>query len=304
MERSTERIMANDARFLMCPPTYFEVAYVINPWMQGNVDRVRGTEATTQWNALHRALGRRAAVELIEPVAGLPDMPFTANAGLVYRDVFVPSRFRHAERRGEEAYFEHWFAAAGFTLRMPPHGLRFEGAGDALLDRGESRLWMGHGHRTDIGCAAALRDMLDIDVVPLRLVDPRFYHLDTCFCPLSGGYLMYFPAAFDAASLAAIEARVPAHRRLAVGEQDALDFACNAVDVGDAVLLNRASGVLSRALRAFGFDTVEVPLGEFMKSGGSAKCLTLRLDDPARSQDATSTTGTSASTPAPRSVAT
>lgn len=297
--------MANDVRFLMCPPTYFEVAYVINPWMQGNVDHVRGAEAVTQWNALHQALSRRAPVELIEPVPGLPDMPFTANAGLVYRDMFVPSRFRHAERRGEEPYFERWFAAAGFTLQALPDGLRFEGAGDALLDRGEPRLWMGHGHRTDIGCAAALQGMLDIEVVPLRLVDPRFYHLDTCFCPLGGGDLMYYPAAFDTASREAIEARVPAQRRIAVSEHDALDFACNAVDLGDAVLLNHASEALSRSLRAFGYDAIEIPLGEFMKSGGSAKCLTLRLDEPAQwSQEAASANGISASAPAPKSVAT
>lgn len=271
--------MPTDARFLMCPPTYFEVSYVINPWMQGNVAKAQASEAAAQWDALHAALSRRARVELIEAAPGLPDMPFAANAGLVYRDTFVPSRFRHPERRGEEAHFERWFDAAGYTLKLPPQGVYFEGAGDALLDRGAARLWMGWGHRTDLASAEVLQAMLDIEVQPLRLADPRFYHLDTCFCPLTGGCLLYNPAAFDDASRARIEACVPARRRLAVVEQDALAFACNAVDVGDAVLMNQASPALKQGLRGLGFDTVEVPLGEFMKSGGSAKCLTLRLDE-------------------------
>lgn len=281
--------MANNARFLMCPPTFFEVSYVINPWMQGNVAQADASDAAAQWDTLHEALASRAQVALIDAAPGLPDMPFAANAGVVYRDVFVPSRFRHEERRGEEAHFERWFDAAGFRLQAPPEGVYFEGAGDALLDRGAERLWMGHGHRSDLACADMLRDTLDIDVQPLRLVDPRFYHLDTCFCPLTGGYLMYFPGAFDADSLARIEARVPAQRRLAVAAEDALAFACNAVDVGDAVLINRSNPALARGLRAFGYEAVEVPLGEFMKSGGSAKCLTLRLDEAGHPGDAAET---------------
>lgn len=271
--------MPTDARFLMCPPTYFEVSYVINPWMQGNVAKAQASEAAKQWDALHAALSRRARVELVDAAPGLPDMPFAANAGVVYRDIFVPSRFRHEERRGEEAHFERWFEAAGYTLKRPPQGVYFEGAGDALLDRGVSRLWMGWGHRTDLASADALQTMLDIEVQPLRLADPRFYHLDTCFCPLTGGFLLYNPAAFDDASRARIEACVPAGRRLAVDADDAQAFACNAVDLGDAVVMNRASPALKQGLRALGFDTLEVPLGEFMKSGGSAKCLTLRLDE-------------------------
>lgn len=273
--------MSRRARFLMCPPTHFEVAYVINPWMRDHVAGVRAAAAAAQWQALHDVIAARADVVRIEPAAGLPDMPFTANAGLVCGDRFVPSRFRHPQRRGEEAHFERWFADAGFAVHALPDDLYFEGAGDALLDRGAARLWMGHGHRTDAGCAAVLQAMLGLEVVPLRLVDDRFYHLDTCFCPLQGGRLLYYPAAFDADSLARIEARVPEALRVAVDEDDALAFACNAVDLGDAVALNRAGPALKRALHGFGYATLEVPLDEFMKSGGSAKCLTLRLDEDA-----------------------
>ncbi|NDK38601.1 nitrate reductase [Pseudoxanthomonas gei] len=266
-------------RLLMCPPTHFGVEYVINPWMEGNLASTDAATAATQWNALHAGLARLAGIELIQPGDGLPDMPFTANAGLVIGDVFVPSCFRHAQRRGEEPLFTEWATHYGFTVRKLPDGMHFEGAGDALLDRGSPRLWLGHGPRSDPGVEAGLAALFDIETVALRLVDPRFYHLDTCFCPLAGGWLLYYPPAFDTDGIGAITARVPESRRIALSEQDALAFACNAVNVGRSLVVNQASASLQATLRAAGFEVIETPLGEFLKAGGSAKCLTLRLDE-------------------------
>ncbi len=116
-------------------------------------------------------------------------------------------------------------------------------------------------------------------MLSLRLIDKRFYHLDTCFCPLAGGYLLYYPDAFDAYSNRLIEMRVPAARRIAVAEPDAVNFVCNAVNVGRTLIVNKASEELRARLAAAGFELIETPLTEFMKAGGAAKCLTLRLDE-------------------------
>jgi N-dimethylarginine dimethylaminohydrolase len=124
-----------------------------------------------------------------------------------------------------------------------------------------------------------LADFLDIEIEPLRLVNERFYHLDTCFCPLERGYLMYYPPAFDAASQARIMARVPAERRIMVSDNDAFDFACNAVNSAGNIFLNRASAALIAELQSRGFAVWQTDLTEFMKAGGSAKCLTLKLNE-------------------------
>ncbi|RJG04795.1 nitrate reductase [Noviherbaspirillum cavernae] len=266
-------------RFLMCAPHHFEVAYVINPWMEGNIARCRSDAATTQWNALAAMIGEVAHVETIAPAAGVPDLVFTANAGLVLGDRFVLSRFRHPERQKEEPHFARWFDEHGFKVLTLPPEMSFEGAGDALLDRQRPLLWMGHGHRTHASCEPLLEQFLDIEVEPLQLVNDRFYHLDTCFCPLEGGYLMYYPAAFDAASQARIAAHVPVARRIAVADEDAFDFACNAVNSGRNVFLNRASDALVGELQLRGFVVRQTGLSEFMKAGGSAKCLTLKLNE-------------------------
>lgn len=266
--------------FLMCPPEYFTVAYIINPWMHGNLRKIDNAVAKQQWRALYDTLTDHATVRLVLPQPGSPDMVFTANAGLVKGKRFIVSRFRYPERQYEEPYFADWFMDRGYDVSLMPRDVPFEGAGDALFDRSEERLWMAHGHRSISEAREILAQRLDVEVINLKLVDTRFYHLDTCFCPLEGGYLMYFPAAFDQESRKAIESRIPAARRIGIDEEDALAFACNAVNIDDTVVVNRATPAFVKALGAKKFKVLQSPLSEFMKAGGSAKCLTLRLDEP------------------------
>lgn len=272
--------LAPRPQLLMCPPRHFEVSYSINPWMQPAQCRVDRARAHRQWKALQRACARHASLHALEPAAGLPDLVFTANAGLVHGQTFVPAAFRHPQRQPETALFADWFHRQGYRIRRLPPGIVFEGAGDALFEPGGRRLWMGHGPRSEPEAASALRGMLGIEVEPLRLVDPRFYHLDTCFCPLPRGGLLYFPAAFDEESRLRIEAGFPADRRVAVTEAEALRFACNAIVLGEVVLADGLGAASIEGLAELGFDVEPVALDEFHKSGGSAKCLSLRLDAP------------------------
>ncbi len=188
----------------------------------------------------------------------------------------VVSHFRYPERQREEAYFEQWFCQQGYEVMSLEAGLHFEGAGDLL---GFPDHWFGgYRQRSDIGAFPLLSERFHREIIPLELVDGRFYHLDTCFCPLSGGELLYFPAAFDAYGQTAIAERVPDRLRFAVREEEAVKFACNAVCVGKYVVLPTECPVTERWLRRRGYETHPVQLDEFMKSGGAAKCLTLALD--------------------------
>ena len=263
----------------MCPPELYDVNYVINPWMEGNVHQSCREQAMEQWKRLHCALAQIAEVKLVDPQSGSPDMVFTANAGLVHKGVVALSSFLHPERQGEEPHFRKWFDDSGFCVCEMPRSTPFEGEGDALFEVDGSCLWAGHGIRTRQSSHRRLSETWDVEVIPLRLVDPRFYHLDTCFCPLFGGYLMYFPSAFDAESLVRIEEHYPEHKRIRVSDADALRFACNAVNVGRTIVLNEISEGLRDRLQSLGFRVVQVRLSEFLKAGGAAKCLALRLSE-------------------------
>lgn len=267
-------------RYLMCAPDFYDVDYVINPWMEGNIHRSNQTKAKEQWQALYDILKELASIDLVPPQPGLPDMVFTANAGLVLGNKVVVSRFFHKERQGEEPHFKAWFQSQGFETFELPQDLPFEGAGDALLDREGRWLWAGYGFRSELDSHPLIAQWLDIEVLSLHLVDSRFYHLDTCFCPLTGGYLLYYPDAFDTYSNRLIEMRVPFSKRIAISEPDAVNFACNAVNVGQTIILNKASDNLKQRLAAVGFTVIETPLTEFLKAGGAAKCLTLRITEP------------------------
>ena len=266
----------------MCAPDHYDVDYVINPWMEGNIHKSSRDRAVEQWQKLHNVIQQHATVNLVKPQKGIPDMVFTANAGLVLGKTVVLSRFFHKERQGEEPFFKAWFEENDYTVHELPKDLPFEGAGDALLDREGRWLWAGYGFRSELDSHPYLAKWLDIEVLSLRLMDERFYHLDTCFCPLSNGYLLYYPPAFDAYSNRLIEMRVPEAKRIAIAEPDAVTFACNAVNVEEIVILNQASDDLKQRLTNVGFRVIETPLTEFLKAGGASKCLTLRVTEPVR----------------------
>lgn len=257
---------------------------MINPWMEGNIHKSSRDRAVEQWQGLFHILKDQAIVDLVTPQSGWPDMVFTANAGLVLSDTVVLSRFFHKERQGEEPYFKEWFSAQGYTVHELPKDLPFEGAGDALLDREGRWLWAGYGFRSELDSHPYLAKWLDIEVLSLRLMDERFYHLDTCFCPLNDGYLLYYPPAFDAYSNRLIEMRVAESKRIPISEPDAINFACNAVNIDRTIVINRASDELKQHLHSVGFDLQETPLTEFLKAGGAAKCLTLRVTEPVRAE--------------------
>jgi N-dimethylarginine dimethylaminohydrolase len=265
------------SRLLVCPPDYFRIDYEINPWMRRS-NAVEAEHAVRQWHRLMEVLEQDIGVvlERMKPVPGLPDLVFTANAGVVVGRKAVPSRFRYPERQREEAHFEGWFRDHGYEIVTLQPDIFFEGAGDLL---GFPGCWFGgYRQRSDIRAFPVLSALFNTEILPLELTDGRFYHLDTCFCPLSGGDLLYYPTAFDQYAQAAIADRITAASRFAVPEPEALRFACNAVCVGKHVVLPAGCTHTMKWLERRGYQSHPVPLDEFMKSGGSAKCLTLALD--------------------------
>jgi N-dimethylarginine dimethylaminohydrolase len=281
------------AHFLMCRPDHFAVDYAINPWMNpqswAQQSKVLVDASQREWTTLHRTLGALgAAIELVPAAPALPDLVFTANAAVVLDRKAVLARFRHPERRGEEEPYERGFRALqargiiDAVVKLPGDVI-LEGAGDCVWDRTRNMYWMGYGPRSDRTAAAVIRDLLGVDTVALELADPRFYHLDTALCPLTRSEIMFVPEAFTPHGVARIRERVAPSHRIEVPLEDACQLAANAVCVGDTIVMSHCGDRLHRRLSERGYHVITSPLPSFLRSGGSAFCLTLRLD--LRSQD-------------------
>jgi N-dimethylarginine dimethylaminohydrolase len=256
----------------------------MNPKSWASESNILVDASRREWAALHRALaGIGAAIELLPPVPHLPDLVFTANAAVVLDRRAVLSRFRYAERRGEEEPVESGFRALqgrGLidTVAKLPGELVLEGAGDCVWDCTRNMFWMGYGPRSDRDAARPIRDIFGVDTVGLELVDVRFYHLDTALCALSRGEVMFVPAAFTPEGLARIYERVAPAERIEVSMDDACRLAANAVCVDRTVVTSHCGAQLRRELAERGYEVVTTPLPSFLRSGGAAFCLTLRLD--------------------------
>ena len=256
---------------LLCPPDHFGIEYEINPWMS----RARGADiplTQAQWKGLYEKLcSLRANVSLITPQPRLPDMVFTANAGLAVGRRFIPSKFRHQERSGEAPFFAEWMEERDYEVIWLPENLYFEGEGDALF--GGDALFCGYKFRTDINSHRAVADLLGCLVISVELVDPRFYHIDTCFCPLPAGGGYWFPEAFDEYGQRAIRDRIP--DIIDVPEEEAMVFCCNSVVLEKEIVMPQGAPNLVAQLQERGYTCHTLPMSEFLKAGGACKCLTM-----------------------------
>ncbi|MBI2918237.1 MAG: amidinotransferase [Chloroflexi bacterium] len=266
------------ARLLMCPPDYFGIEYEINPWM--DVRHQPDHElAAQQWQGLYRALTEKmgALVELLQPMPGLPDLVFTANAGWAQGDLFIAANFRYSVRARETPHFVAWFRERGCRIVELGRTEFFEGEGD-ILPCGDE-LFAGYRFRSDIRSHLRVGEILGRRVLSLELMDARFYHLDTCFLPLGqskgDARAAYFPGAFDEYGRKVL--REYTSELIEVSEKEAERFACNAVVVGRQIVMNTGCPTLRHALEERGYTVHETPLDQFLKSGGSAKCLVLFL---------------------------
>ena len=271
-EGGTARRQATARSYLMCPPEHFAVTYAINPWMRPDQPADAAT-AMRQWARLRQVyldLGHQ--VRTIEPVPGLPDMVFAANGATVIGGRVLGVRFRFPQRAGEAGAYLAWFRDRGYPdVRAARHVN--EGEGDILFTG--RALLAGHGFRSDQAAAAELAGVFGLPVIGLRLVDPRFYHLDTALCVLDADTAMYYPAAFDDAGRAAIAAQFA--ELIEAKDEDAEVLGLNAVSDGRHVVLPVQARNLTAQLRERGFEPVGVDTSELLKGGGGPKCCTLEL---------------------------
>jgi N-dimethylarginine dimethylaminohydrolase len=258
--------------FLLCRPDYFKIEYSINPWMVA--DPVNPDIAKMQWDSLKATIETMGAkVKVIEPVKGLPDMTFAANAGIVHKDKFVLSSMKYKERQKESSPYRTWFEKMGYQIIEMIPNISFEGCGDTLIYR--DSIIGGYGYRSDLLALELTAGALGLGLYDLKLRDPMFYHLDTCFCKVSDTTAIYYPGAFHSGEIEKLRGVIDL---VPVSEQDARLFMCNSMLVNDTLLIPSNNSEIDKKLRnSYGVKTCVVDVSEFLKSGGSIQCLSLKI---------------------------
>ena len=270
-EHRAPRTSPHARTYLMCPPEYFTVEYAINPWMNPDNPVDIGL-AKRQWEQLHAtytSLGH--TVRIIDPEPGLPDMVFAANGATVIGGNVLGSRFKHPERHPEGAAYMTWFRRSGYQVFDPVHVN--EGEGDIIYAGGA--VIAGYGFRSEFAVSGEAEATFGLPVISVRLVDPRFYHLDTAMIVLDENTAAYYPAAFDEAGQAALAKHFP--ELIEAKDADAETLGLNGISDGRTVVLPVQAEGLARDVTAAGFTVVPVDMSEFKKAGGGPKCCTLEL---------------------------
>ncbi len=265
---------------LLCPPDHFRVVDVKNPFMEGQIGKVDRRKARRQWDRLKQVLtGLDLRVEAVTPLPDCEDMVFAANQTFVGLDesgrrLCVPSRMRHPSRRREVPVFANWFRREGYqVVDLADEDEFFEGGGDAIWHPGRGLIWGGAGPRSQPSIYPRLAKTFGVPALLLELATERFYHLDTCFCPLDEFTALIHPPAFSPRSLKLIRS-VFAHVIETTPQEAETAMACNAaVFPQRRVVIQQGAPRIKRELEAARFEVTEVETGEFLKSGGSVFCM-------------------------------
>ena len=260
-------------QIIMCSADFFGIEYEINPWMHED-QPVNRALAKQQWQKVYDIYTKQLGweVELCEPIEHLPDMVFATDCCMMIGGKILLSNYRYPERQPEAAHFEKCLRAHGYTnIKQATH--KFEGSGDNLLCG--NKILAGWGFRSDPEAADEMREFFGLEVVPLRIIDPNFYHLDTSLAVLSDDTVAFYPDALDLPSQQRLRAAVP--NVIEATHEEAMSFGLNAVSDGHTVVTSDASESLLQKYRDAGFEVISTPILEFRKAGGGVKCMTLTV---------------------------
>lgn len=269
---------------LMVEPTHYDVLYEINPHMAGMIGTVDKDLAKMQWTHLTEVYAQIGLeLQIMPGVEGLPDMVFCANQTFPFLDStgcrrVILSKMASPYRVDEVPYFAEWYQQQGYeVIEQTDPPVDFEGMGDAIWHPNKQLLYIGYGFRTQLPALQRAADCIGCEVVGLELVNPHFYHLDTCLCVLNEHTAIFVREAFTEEGVKILMRtfqnliEVPLHE---AKEGFVTNGFC---PDGQHFVVQQGNTVTKHRLESDGFTVVEVDTSEFMKSGGSVFCMKMYL---------------------------
>lgn len=263
-------------KILLCPPTFFDIEYAINPWMDIDT-KINSQKVWHEFETLkniYRKIG--VTFDELSPTKGLPDQVFTTDIGVPLGKLFVRSNFKYGQRKPESFIGSEYFENKGYAIFTIPPSISYEGEGDLI--KMEDTFYMGWGQRTSYEAAEYLSIALRHEVIPIKLINPSFFHLDTCFAPLTKDTAIYYPGAFSFEGTQILASHF--EDLIPIEKKDADAFACNVIIIGKNIIMhNGLSSKLSAIIESYGFTIYGLDMTEYLKGGGSVKCVSLQIFD-------------------------
>lgn len=210
----------------------------------------------------------------------LQDLPFVANVGAylpnVKPDTILIANFKSPPRKGEDDIAEKFLKSMNYATFQPP--THWEGEADLKYIAGNLYVG-GYGIRTDQKSYSWMADKFDMDIIQVKMDDPKLYHFDCQFFPLGSDKALVSPSAFRPEDLKKIENHMEI---VEVPKEFKYDGWTNSILIGNKVFcgdIPNKSSVKAHdsILEKEGFETVGVDLNEFAKSGGDLSCLVAHL---------------------------
>lgn len=263
-------------KFLMADPYYYKVVYKINPWMIPEKWNQLECYAIDSWKKLVsfiKEIGGK--ITILPSYYDVPDFVFTANLGIILDNKILLSKFKYKERQKEEKYFKEWAEKQNWQIQEQEYIQ--EGAGDCIYDPYRQMFWFGYGQRSNEKAKYLISYYFDKPLTSLELINPNFYHLDTCFCPLPNGEILYYPKAFSKKSLVRLK-EVEKDFLIEINDEEAFLFSANAICIDRTIIIGNTSNRLKKILQNKRYEIKEIDTKPFIMSGGSVACLTLKLN--------------------------
>lgn len=258
-------------RVILCPPKFMAIEEVINDVQKKYEDENINVElAMKQHEEFERTL-KEHGVEVIKLPASeqFPEQVFTRDIGFTVGDELFVSEMASEIRQGEEEVLEDWLEEEDIPFQTTTD--RVEG-GDVIVDR--QTVYVGISSRTSEAAVRQLkRDLPDYEIVQVPF-DEKYLHLDCVFNILSPEVGLIFPKALDPKTIDMLADRK--YKLIEVSEEEQFTMGTNVLSIGDKKVFSLPQNKnVNAAMRAHGFEVIEVDFSEIIKSGGSFRCCSM-----------------------------
>lgn len=260
-------------KVVMCEPRHMTIRSVIND-TQKHFQHVgiHIQTAMKQHKGFVQALEDHGVeIILLSPARKFPEQAFTRDIGFTVGHFVFVADMANKVRQGEEEILKDWLKAedVSYFNLVSDH---IEG-GDVIID-GDT-IFIGISDRTNDFSIEHLQLLLpsfNIVKVPFKT---KYLHLDCVFNIISPTEALIYREGLGTKEVEVLGKRFDL---IDVNREEQFTLGTNVLSIGNKKIISLpTNNNVNEQLRRRGYEVIEVPFNEIIKSGGSFRCCTMPL---------------------------